>query len=363
MSRIAMVTALISVASCGSAAYAVTLSSVRVDANVIALNAGKPIVVRFQLDARARVELSIYDDADGLVRHVASKDWLSPGEHDLSWDLRDDRGKAVPPDAYLYTLRARSEDGSIANYDLSDVDRDAAVPVDAVKWQPETGTITYLLQRPARVKLRVGLQEPGPLLNTVLNMAARAAGIHEEPWDGMDASRTMDLARHAELAIVAMAYALPPNALLVGRATAIPATGAGDADSLRPPTSSARSTRVSPWELRDYTAQLSVGTPGRASGAVTTGGPIRLRIDVPMELRSRVLGRRLEPVFFVDGRFVFENEVGFLPMTWEWTPSANEAGERLVTVNLRGYDGSFGIATVKVHVSPQDVARSGGAGQ
>jgi hypothetical protein len=74
-------------------------------------------------------------------------------------------------------------------------------------------------------------------------------------------------------------------------------------------------------------------------------------IDVPPEMRQLVLSQRFEPVFFVDGVFVFENEVGFLPLQWTWKPTEADVGERTVTVNLRGYDGAFGIVSVKVRVT------------
>jgi hypothetical protein len=69
---------------------------------------------------------------------------------------------------------------------------------------------------------------------------------------------------------------------------------------------------------------------------------------------ERALSRRFEPVFFVDGQFAFENEVGFVPMTWTWDPEGVNAGEHFLTVNLRSYEGNFGIASVKVVVSDDD---------
>lgn len=62
------------------------------------------------------------------------------------------------------------------------------------------------------------------------------------------------------------------------------------------------------------------------------------------------MARRFEPVFFVDGQFAFENEVGFVPMTWNFDPRSLNEGEHYLTVNLRGYEGNFGIATLKVLV-------------
>jgi hypothetical protein len=326
--------------------HAVTLSNVRTEA---AAATTTPVTIRFQLDARARVELSLYDGADGLVRRIKSAGVLQPGENALSWDLGGANGQPVPPDAYLYVLRAEGVDGSTTVYDLSEVDRDALVPADAVKWDKESRTLSYTLRKPARVKLRVGLQEPGPLLHTVVNMAPRAGGENSESWDGKDTSQLLDLGIHQDLAIAVTAYGLPPNALIVGRATALAASPPGDLNARRQSQSARPTTIVSPWDLADYTAKLSVVN---AAEPAAIGKPVRLRVDVPTEFRSQILGTRLEPVFFVDGRFVFENETGFLPMTWEWTPGETETGDRIVSVNLRGYEGRFGIASIKVRLAP-----------
>ena len=51
-----------------------------------------------------------------------------------------------------------------------------------------------------------------------------------------------------------------------------------------------------------------------------------------------------------DGIFVFENETGFLPMTWNWDSTSVNPGTHYLTANLRGYEGNFGIATLKVDV-------------
>ena len=53
---------------------------------------------------------------------------------------------------------------------------------------------------------------------------------------------------------------------------------------------------------------------------------------------------------------VFENETGFLPMTWNWDTSNASPGIHYLTANLRGYEGNFGMATVKVRVVSREGA-------
>lgn len=47
-------------------------------------------------------------------------------------------------------------------------------------------------------------------------------------------------------------------------------------------------------------------------------------------------------------------------MTWKWDSSKFNPGEHFVTLNIRGYEGNFGAATVKVLVERADVAPESG---
>jgi hypothetical protein len=317
---------------------------------------GEPLVVgpensftvRFTLDEPAFVELRIYDAGDALIRTVASQGLMPAGDNSLSWRIDDERGERVPEDAYAYTLAARTERGAAAVFDPTDDNLAEPVSVDGVRWNPETGRVTYVLGRPARVKLRVGLDDNGPLLAAIVNMAARPAGVQEESWDGLDATGSFPLGRHPKLAVGVTTYALPRNSIIVGRAAqAATTTGSPQRRSLRQV--SARAS-LHPSLRRDYRAVLRI-SDSRSIPSVAAGSVVPVVIDVPPEMRQLVLSQRFEPVFFVDGVFVFENEVGFLPLQWTWKPTEADVGERTVTVNLRGYDGAFGIVSVKVRVT------------
>ena len=68
-----------------------------------------------------------------------------------------------------------------------------------------------------------------------------------------------------------------------------------------------------PLETRgDIPVNLSVfaGAERDAEGRWVVSGVVPIRLDVPREVRARVLQRRFEPAFYTDGIFVFETEVG-----------------------------------------------------
>src|SRR6185369_9490377 len=111
---------------------------------------------------------------------------------------------------------AKGQEGQSVSYDLTDVTGgDELVPRD-VKWDQATGQVTYVLDKPARVNIRVGLQNDGPLLRTLIDWVPRPDGLQSEVWDGFDASRVLNLAAHPSLAVAVSAFSLPDNTIFVG---------------------------------------------------------------------------------------------------------------------------------------------------
>jgi hypothetical protein len=219
--------------------------------------------------------------------------------------------------------------------------------------------LSYVLDRPARVSVRVGLNDGGPLLRTLLDWVVRPAGLQQESWDGKDTSNVLDLAKHPRLSVSVQAFALPDNSILVGAAPG-KVTLISDLDANAPrreKTSNALKRMYAhgqqPLDERgDFKVHLTMpnNLPRTPAGLPIVSATVPVRLEVAAHDRERALSRRFEPVFFVDGQFAFENEVGFVPMTWNFDPSALNAGEHFLTVNLRGYEGNFGMATVKVLV-------------
>ncbi len=333
-----------------------TITNVQAEPRQIDAAAGGQVAIRFTLSAAADVTVRIYDGRDLLIREL-SRPGLAAGGHTVTWDGRDQEGRSVPPEAYIYTLTADRR-GERVVFDLSDATGGRDVVPRAVKWDAASGTLSYVLDAPARVNVRIGLQNNGPLLRTLINWVVRPGGLQQERWDGRDASGVLDLARHPSLDVFVQAFALPDNAILVGdpqQAVELiePLQWKRDAR----PRSAAPPKRMyahaqQPLEARgDVTVKLVLpsGLATTPEGLpIVSGGPVPVRLEIDERDRERTLATRFEPVFFVDGQFMFENEVGFAPMTWTWDATNVNDGEHVLTVNVRGYEGNFGIASVKV---------------
>ncbi len=345
---------------------AVVISQVRADRNAFDPAKQETATIRFKLDKEAEVLLSIYDGRDRLIYSHKTED-LAEGDHALSWDGRDAAGTTVPAEAYTYTLTAKNAQGS-STHDLTELTGRQPIQAKDVRWDSQTGRVHYYLDNPARVNLRLGL-DGGPHLRTLVDWVPRQAGAHAEAWDGKDESNVLDLAVHPMLKPAIVAYTLPDNTLFLGSAPDR-VQFIADASALNMRQSNAS---ASPKRLASH-AQQPLDTRGDPDVMLTPVGDIRrdeqerwvvkgmvpFRVDVSADDRERTIQRRFEVVFYVDGVFTYESELGYLPMTWSWDATQFNPGEHFVTLNIRGYEGNFGTATVKVLIEPPD---SSGAAQ
>jgi hypothetical protein len=340
---------------CALPAHAVVVSQVRHDAQGFDPAHGESAQIHFRLSGEAPSALWIYDGRDLRIRTI-DLGVLAAGEHVARWDGRDDRGRPVPPEAYTYAISAASANEP-ALWDLGAKTGGDVISVFDVRWDAQDGRVHYRIEEPARVRIRIGLENDGPLLRTLIDWVPRASGEHAEPWDGKDAAGVFDLKAHPKLELAADAFALPRNTLLVlpspARVQLIAGLPKDTPRRERPALAKHRMFDFAnqPIETRrDFAVELvPVGdVPRTRDGAPLVQGPVVVQLRAGDDDLASILSERCEAVFYVDGQFVFEREIGFLPMTWTWTPTATSPGTHYITANVRGYEGHFGMTTLRL---------------
>jgi len=340
-----------SIASMG--AYALEIERVAHAPALFIPGKGKSENISFSLSDRADVELKVFDDRDKLVRRIVRKA-LAAGEQTIPWSGQDEAGHTVPAEAYRYTLTANST----VEHDLSDLTGGETVRSN-IHWNADKMQFEYSLDKPSRVLIRVGLENHGPLMATIRNWVPRQAGHHIEHWDGKDASGELDLAKHPKLVVNMRAYTLSQNSILVGpepdRVSFIEKmTWAVETRTVKKkPVKRMIAAQQQMAETRgDYLVNLNLPSNLKTNkqGIPIVTGHLPVVLDVDDKYRAIALNRRSETVFYIDGLFTFENEVGFLPMTWMLDTTHLNNGEHFLSVNLRGYEGNFGLATRKIIV-------------
>ncbi len=308
------------------------------------------VKVRFKNNSASRVVLKIYDDRQLMIRSVEKND-LQLGDNTIEWNLLDNRGNKVPPEAYSYTIEALSDADSVL-YDPTDKTGGDFVTLQNIVWDKNNNQIRYVLNKPARVSIRIGIDNGGPLIASVVNWTPRARGEHIEKWTGMDDQNQIDINKLANTIIHARAYSLSTNAIIIG-----PAKRSAEyvANITWPIERRAQSDKrpsmfdymsKTPDKRGDYS--LTIKLPLEEDGEYS--GLIPVRIDLNARDKNRMLQDRFEPILFVDGQFASELETGFFPLTWRLDTRQFSNGNHYITVNLRGYDGQFGVASRSITI-------------
>lgn len=337
--------------------HALTIDGVRSDSLLLEPEKSIPWFVHFRISEPAKVTLTIFDARNVGIRQIESGQEMEAGEHRLGWDGRDVKGNPASPEAYAYVLEAQPRNGDVIRHDLSELTGGKDLRPREPAWDPDKRVVRYVLDAPARVRIRLGLDQHGPLMRTLLDWVPRTAGEQEELWDGMDASAVIDLSSHPGLQLGVEAFGLPQNTVIIGRPVdSRPVfTNATEADlrEARPQQPYRMlSPAQRPVEQRGDLAAILAFPVGLAveNDLPIITGPVAVTADVAPPDRERLTATRIESIFFVDGQYAFENETGFLPVNWVWNPVGVNDGVHYLTVNVRGYDGNFAMATRKLIV-------------
>lgn len=340
---------------CSTSAMALSITNVTTNKQHFSPRKGEQFYVRYTLDEKANSRLLIFDERDHRVRTI-ELGHKSAGSYGLTWSGKSDDGRLVPDGAYYYVIEGENEAGDRAAYDLTDMTLPQTEVIHQNRWDPITGRLTYVLRRPSRVSIRMGLKDGGPLLNTLINWVARDRGKHVEIWDGWDASNAINIARHPNLDISILAYPLSENAILVGSPVSRDEwmTGLTDHEKrvhkLQHKKKMVAHSQQSVAMRGDF--QVSFELPGSLKKTkegvpiLAKRTPLRITVDDP----GRAVMQRFEQSFFVDGKYLQETEAGYLPMTWYCDPTKLGPGIHYITTNIRSYEGNFGMGTLKILV-------------
>jgi len=329
----------------------VTITGVSGDPVAFDPGPGERGTIVYRLSSAARVTVRVWDASDRLVRTLIAGQERATGEHREIWDGRDDSGRVVAPEAYPFTIEALGPGESTpVVHDMTDADHGEDAPLENVTLDAATGAISYSLAGPSRVVLRISEAE-GPLIRTVVNFAVRTATTATEPWDGWDAGRATFYPpqRRSLLRANGSGHRLSRNTFVI--------TGTGSAPE---PTGAARRPRAQGTHRMYqhsqhprhacFDPQITLSLAGGAGSAGHDDEGFTVQVGAPASAERFILDQRFELVFYVDGVFSYEEELGFLPFNWTWKPAGLSGTEHVITANLLGYEGHFGTVSLKLPI-------------
>lgn len=84
---------------------------VKIQGNQLSLGESGDALAGFQIGAPSAGTTVEITDSSGQVVRTMVLDPMSPGDHRLEWDGKDDSGKRLPPGDYAFTIKAMDGDG------------------------------------------------------------------------------------------------------------------------------------------------------------------------------------------------------------------------------------------------------------
>lgn len=310
-------------------------------------SAGEKAKIRFRTTADARVGVSVMNESGAVVWRKESRRREGAGPQSVSWDGIDTAGRPVSSGVYRFMIEATSSKGVEVRFESSDGgDRlEAGTPsVDR-----KTGRVSYVLDRPARIRLVLGLfgDEPQEFIpmTVLLDWAPRPAGPNSEPWDGFDQSKVVHFIENARVGVAASAFSLPRTSIIVEGPNGEIAEGPGllHAEDLH-----ARHPRrkcLDPPLLLTFPE-----APTGSDGIPIFRGKGVVRVEVEPRALPRLMGRRSAIFLFVDGIKEFRDLNSYSPASiWLKTRGVNP-GKHLITIFMSWPEDHFGIASAWIRV-------------
>ena len=351
----------------------ITITWVSTDRPEFEPGKGEQVTLRYRISAPAKVKVQFLDPFDKPVRTV-EKEVKKAGDQNIVWNGRDDAGNLVPPEAYVYTISAQTNDleGSQSPivYDLRDRTGGELVHVEKVEWEPKSGRLAYAISKPSRVRVILGRMTAGWPVGTLIDWEPRPAGRNQTQWDGWDPEHVIQAKEMTGLEPVFHAFALPENVVIV--------TGAGQGNKQTSAASKLDKTPIRRLALNttsntvlhqhashprsrcyDPLVEMSFPQIETAGELVQLKGKTVLRLNVAEEQP----GLRMAPIprasvfVFVDGALVERNLDGYLPYQWVLDTKNLDPGEHVITGLLAWPDDHFGVTHRRVLVEDYPAGR------
>lgn len=305
------------------------------------------------------VEIRTHDD--DLIRRLTKKDFeLDKKEYQLLWDGKDSKKQFVPDEAYYPILVITDKNGLTTRIDPRDDSGGEEVYDFEKNIVPKS--IEYMLPVASRMLIRSGIKN-GPMLRTIIDWEPRTAGFHAERWNGRDTDNVMTIDQNPQVGYLIIGYQLPDHTIITYGNTEEsyrayrerqqwPIKKANYENRLLERGDKLIRSEFYTPVLQQKSPRISVNLLDKTSRQPVSNitGFAEVLTEVKLhELDEIYLDQqRYEITFFVDNEFVAEEEQGFVPFTWRWSPGrfGIKPGEHILTVNVSGYNGQVGVKNI-----------------
>jgi hypothetical protein len=325
---------------------------------------GEAVTITYVTSQPAKTVVKIFDPEMQLVRDLMSETRGTAETTQVVWDGKDAQGRLVPDEAYFFTIEASDHQGRMAFYDPTTSSGGQTVAAEAVRFDSEKKLVLYSIPEDSRVSIRAGIAGGGPLLKSMLYGVPRAAGAHEEAWDGKDESGKFDVTLMKGYQLAFEATSLFENSMIARGNTEY------DFFRYRRDLAAERPRKVErppsgrelvwlglprPEPIRmipepKFRIELPKTESQTATGLPVVGGKLPIKIYLDESIKKYITEQRFEIIFFVDFHFVTEKEEGYSPFTLIWDSLGTPNGEHDITINVATFSGQVSSGTARVMI-------------
>jgi len=275
----------------------------------------------------------------------------------LSWSGRDMEGDLVPDEAYIPVIVVTDIDSHITYIDPRNNSGGEEIYEFDKRIYP--GTIEYKLPVASRMLIRSGIKN-GPMLRTIIDWQPRSAGFHAERWSGLDSDKIIKIEENPEVGYLIIGYQLPTHSIITYGNTQESYREYRERQQWSLPealfTNQPRERGGKLIRPEIYTPILKQKSPAievnlfdtvRKKTVTAVEGMEELFVEIKLDPLDELYldQERYEICFFVDNEFIAEEEQGFVPFKWRWSPGrfGITPGTHVLTINVSGYSGQVGV--------------------
>lgn len=314
------------------------------------------IAIPFTLSCPSDIKIEIYTPDNNLIRTLHALG-LKKGENKLIWDGKDDQGTVVPDEAYSIAITAKSKEG---NQTIDFRYTGGMVLKDLHTKTNKLGLIRYKLSSPARVLVRAGI-ENGPMLRMISNWTPKNKGLVRQKWDMKDTDNLVDIAT-LPFGITVSAFSLPKHAILTTNNKSLDYYHYFNHKHFQCHTlplskqllkrgEEAISKHAYACRIQDRDPRLSMTIDAPKNdqnlSMLENGKAVNIKVSMHPEDEALLEKAKYEVSFFVDFEFTSEEELGFMPISWNYMPNGLRKGEHILTVNVSSFTGQVGLKSYK----------------
>ena len=309
-------------------------------------------------DQLEELKLEIRSGDDDLIRTLVLNNFkAAQKQYEIPWDGRDASNHIVPDEAYHPVLVVKNKSGETGRIDF----RASSGGEEVYDFEKSVhkGVIEYTLPVASRVLIRAGIKN-GPMLHTIIDWEPRTAGFHAERWSGYDQDNVVAIEQNPQVGYLIIGYQLPDNTIITYGNTSetyrayrernkLPIREANYDNRLLERNGKVIRPEFYNPVLQQKSPRLIVKLLAKDTRMPITeiNGLDEILVEVKLHPLDEIYldQQRYEISFFVDNEFISEEEQGFVPFTWRWSPGrfGTKPGRHVLTVNVSGYNGQVGV--------------------